>query len=189
MASYEKLSVVDKARVNGVIIGALSSEKNEAFVNGFRQQIKDNSPAGDRVAGFQATLDNLRAVLADDIKNLPPLKQNNIDDKNDLGAQTTLLRNLRDVMAREKPNQTYSPAQIRETINNLKKTSHGEANITFADSARPYEKESELLAKSAARAAIRGKAPAGKNNEPEPNDIEPPRLPPPPKHTGPRLIV
>lgn len=153
---YEQLSVKDRIRVNAVIIEALAHD--DAFVTGFREQLKATNP-NDRGAGYQKTLDTLREGLAVDIKQLPQLNKPHADT-NDLGAQKVLLRNLRDVMAAEKPNMEHSAKQIHAIVIAQKANGYGDQfrgeKFTLAEPATPYAGAKEMLARAAALDAVKG---------------------------------
>lgn len=157
MSKYEQLSTKDRIRVNAVIIEAFAHD--DAFVSGFREQLKANSPNGDRRAGYQKTLDTLRESLTYDLKQIPQLTKAHADT-NDLGAQKVLLRNLRDVMGDEKKGMEHSAAQIHEIVRRQKENGYGDQfrgeKFTIAEPATEYSGAKDMLARAAALNAVTG---------------------------------
>jgi hypothetical protein len=152
---YKSLSTTDQVRVNAVIIQALETNAHD-FVPKFREQVIANAVNGDRMPGFQTSLDNLRDYLATDIKKLPKVKENGVDDQNDLNGQRVLLRNIQNVMGKsESVNSVFTAKQIGDMV--AKQKNHYLDNETYRlpDPATPYAGAKDMLVNAASLAGCK----------------------------------
>jgi hypothetical protein len=151
---YKSLSTTDQVRVNAVIIQALETNAHD-FVPKFREQVIANAVNGDRMPGFQTSLDNLRDYLATDMKNIPKVNKNGIDDRNDLNAQTTLLRNIQAVMGLEKPNATNKAADIGAKVKKQKTYDFDHREYRLPDPETVYAGAKDMLVNAASLAGCK----------------------------------